>query len=176
MRSKHITSGWHGSSGLPLELLHLQGVEAHRNRFVSDGGAHLAVTRMQNAMGIFRNIRRSASKSILMKSAAKKLKTGTSPLEDIFTFYNSDAQFAAIIKNFKITEDEVSKIMLTLMLNAGGTYRGHFVPISALLFPDTLVYMLRAHRGEVPLAEACAQVDGYFRTGAIIFDPIKRHG
>jgi len=128
-------------------------------------------------MGIFSHLRRSASKSNLMKSAGKKLKAGDWPLEDIWNFYESDHQFSEIIERFKVTKDEISKIMVTMTMNgAGGTYRGHCVPVSAMLFPDILVYLIRAYRDEVNLAEACWQVRCYFQTGAIIFDPVKGHG
>lgn len=125
-------------------------------------------------MGIFSNLRRSTQKSRLMKSAAARLQTQdlSGAIDDIYSFLQADDLFRTVLAHFNANRKDVEAIVLGLMMSgAGGTYRGHFVPVSAVLFPDTLAYLLRSERGQVGKAEAYFQVEEYFRTGAMIFEP-----
>jgi hypothetical protein len=111
----------------------------------------------------------------LLRSATRKLRTGapiSSVAEDIAKYYDTDQVFPTIMREFDATMEDVKAIILGLMAaGAGGTYHGHFVPISAVLYPLTLSYLLRARRGEVPTAQAHFEVMEYFRSGAIMFEP-----
>ena len=49
--------------------------------------------------------------------------------------------------------------------------KGHFTPISGLLFPDTLAYLLRGQRGQISKTETYYQVMRHFETGSLIFMP-----
>jgi hypothetical protein len=125
-------------------------------------------------MGFFSNLRRSAAKSRLMKSATAQVRSGglDQAVSEIWSFMESDAVFANVIKHFSASKNDVADIITNLMFaGAGGTYRGHFVPVSAVLFPDTFAYCLRAQRGQVSKAEAAYQVMTYFESGAMVFAP-----
>jgi hypothetical protein len=122
-------------------------------------------------MGILNNIRQIR----LLKSATKKVQSGgeiSGAVDDIYKYYNTDETFARILDQFKATPQDIASIILGCMAaGAGGTYRGHYVPVSAVLYPDTLAYMLRALRGQVPKGEAYHSVMDYFESGAIVFQP-----
>ena len=59
------------------------------------------------------------------------------------------------------------------MLESGASdsYKGHFSPISGVLFADTLAYLLRGQRGQVSKIDSYYEVNEYFRTGAMLFKP-----
>jgi hypothetical protein len=111
----------------------------------------------------------------LLRSATRKLQSGasiSSVADDIDKYYETDHVFAKIMGEFDATMEDVKTIILGLMAaGAGGMYRGHFVPVSAVLYPLTLSYLLRARRGEIPTAEANSDIVEYFRSGATIFEP-----
>lgn len=125
-------------------------------------------------MGFFSNLRRSAQKGRLIKSASAQVEAGDTDgaVTEIWNFMQSDPEFMRIIKDFSATKDDVDKIISTLMLNgAGGTYHNFFVPVSAVLIYATFAYCLRALRGQVSMAEAAYQVEEYFRTDSNVFAP-----
>ena len=128
-------------------------------------------------MGFISAWKRSFRKSVLIKQAAVDAQAfrHDKAIDDIHSFMISDQVFAKVLERFNATKSDIEAIMFGIMAaGAGGTYRGHFVPVSALLFPDTLTYLLRAERGEVGKAEAYSQVLEYFRTGAIVFESEKQ--
>ena len=93
-------------------------------------------------------------------------------INDIYEFMKSDELFSAVLDEFGATSEDLSEIISGMMMaGAGATYRGHYVPVSALLFPDTLAYLLRSQRSDVDKAEAYFEVLDYFQTGAIRFQP-----
>lgn len=109
-----------------------------------------------------------------MQSAAKQVQSGQSALavDEIFDFLQSDEAFRRIIAHFKATPTDIKEIITGLMFSgAGGTYRGHFVPVSAVLLHDTLAYLLRTQRGQVSRAQAYFEVLDYFQSGGIVFQP-----
>ena len=93
-------------------------------------------------------------------------------MEDIAKYYETDPIFSNILYEFNATLQDVEAIIISLMAaGAGETWRGHFVPISAVLYPLTLSYLLRVRRGEVPPAQAYFEIMAYFRSGAMMFGP-----
>lgn len=128
-------------------------------------------------MGLFDKFKKSAAKSTLMKSAAHQVQSGAMEpaVSEIFAFYQTDDAFKSIISNFNATPKDIESIIQGLMFSgAGGAYRGHFVPVSAVLFHDTLAYLLRSERGEVPKAQTYIEIQEYFQSGGIVFEPERR--
>jgi hypothetical protein len=123
-------------------------------------------------MGIL-NIRKGMRQVRLLRSATEKVHSGDmdSAMEDIFRYYETDPLFDQILREFDATKGDIEAIILSFMAAGAGTYRGHFVPVSAVLYPMTLSYLLRSQRGEVPKAEAYYYVDTYFESGAMVFEP-----
>lgn len=125
-------------------------------------------------VGLFSKWKKSAAKSRLIQSAAKQVQSGqtAAAVGDIFDFLQTDEAFRRIIAHFKATATDIERIIIGLMFSgAGGTYRGHFVPVSAVLFHDTLAYMLRVERGQVSRAQAYFDVLDYFQSGGVVFQP-----
>lgn len=128
-------------------------------------------------MGLFSNLRRSAGKSNFIKSASHKFRSGKQKeaVDEIYEYMENDEQFSKVLRHFTATRDDIEHIIFGIMASgAGTTARGHFVPVSAVLFPDTLAYLLRAERGQVSPAEAHFQVMDYFESGALVFQPERR--
>jgi hypothetical protein len=126
------------------------------------------------AMKFFSNLKRSAQKSRLMKSAAAQVQGGDfdTAIIEIFAYLNTDDVSREILSSFDGKKEDIQAIVLGIMASgAGGTFKGHFVPVSAVLFPDTLAYLLGSERGQVGKAEAYFQVMSYFQSGAIVFKP-----
>ena len=125
-------------------------------------------------MGLFGKLKQSISKSRMMQSAAQQVQSGhlAPALQSIFEYYQSDEAFKRILAHFKATPADIESIITGLMFfGAGGTFKGHFVPVSAVLFHDTLAYLLRAERGQVSKARAYIKVLDYFQSGSVIFQP-----
>ncbi|MCA0894029.1 hypothetical protein [Microbulbifer agarilyticus] len=125
-------------------------------------------------MGFFSNWKKSSEKSRLMKSAAAKVQSGgmKDAVEEICAFYKKDEAFSNIIDHFKATPADVESIIKGIMFSGfGGSVKGHYVPVSAVLFHDTLAYMLRVERGQVSKSQAYFEVQDYFNSGSIVFQP-----
>ena len=125
-------------------------------------------------MGFFGNLKKSFSKSGLMKNAAQQVQSGdlASAVKSIYAYHKSDKEFMSIHEHFSSSEADIEKIIKAIMASGfGGTIRGHYVPVSAVLFHDTFAYMLRAQNGQVEKGKAYFQVQDYFATGEIIFKP-----
>lgn len=125
-------------------------------------------------MGVLNRLRRSVRKSRLIKKATARIRSIDlhGAVDEIYRYLCSDDIFKEVIRHFNATRDDIEAIMLGLMLSgAGATHRGHFVPVSAVLFPSTLAYLLRSERGQISKGEAYFQVHDYFRQGAIFFAP-----
>jgi hypothetical protein len=75
----------------------------------------------------------------LLRSATTKFHSGAgmeSVLEDVFEYYGTDPIFFKIMDQFHATADDIGNIILdSAVAGAGGTYHGHFVPVSAVLYP-----------------------------------------
>ncbi len=125
-------------------------------------------------MSFFSKFKQSTAKSRLMKSAAKQVQSGliSEAVKEIFDFYQTDEAFLKILSTFNATQADIKEIILGLEFSgAGGTYKGHYVPVSAVLFHDTLAYLLRTERGQVEKKKAYYEVMNYFQTGGIVFEP-----
>jgi len=108
----------------------------------------------------------------LMKAAVRNFQLGeTQWLQNIYDYYATDPIFSSVLRQFNATPEDIRSIVLGCAAAGTGTYRGHFVPISAVLYPLTLSYMLRMRRGEIAPAQAHYEVDKYFESGAIVFEP-----
>jgi hypothetical protein len=125
-------------------------------------------------MGLLANWRRSLAKSRLIRSATAHVRAGQLEVavEEIWGFISVDPVFARVLQHFAAGRHEISKAIQGMMMGgAGQTFRGHFVPVSALLFPDTLAYVLRAERGQVPRIAAYFELVEYFRKREMVFRP-----
>jgi hypothetical protein len=118
------------------------------------------------------NIRKGMRQVRLLRSATENVHSGdmASAMEEIFKYYGTDPLFDQVLREFNATRDDIEAIILGCRAAGTGTYRGHFVPVSAVLYPMTLSYLLRSQRGEVPKAEAYYHVDKYFESGALVFE------
>ena len=125
-------------------------------------------------MGFFSNLKRSTQKSQLMKSAAARVQAQdiAGALDEVYAYLKADDVFGAVLEHFDATRTDIEAIVIGLMMSGnGGTYKGHFVPVSAVLFPDTLAYLLRSERGQIEKADAYFQVSEFFRAGKLVFEP-----
>ncbi len=130
-------------------------------------------------MGLFDAFKHSAAKSRVIADCGQRLEAGDfSAIDTIYAHLRSNPIFAPVLAHFSATKDDIEAIVAGIMMSGNGArYGNHFVPVSAVLFPDTLAYLLRAERGQVSKAEAYFQVNDYFRRGATIFEPEKAfHG
>lgn len=128
-------------------------------------------------MGFLKNIRRSVGKSRLIKDATANFKQGYTgeAIDQIYDYLSKDETFFQVLEYFQASRKDLETIIWEFMASgAGGTYKGHFVPVSAVLFPDTLAYLLRAERGQVNKTEAFFQIQEYFRSGGIHFEPERQ--
>src|SRR5690242_17783395 len=93
----------------------------------------------------------------LMSTSTAKLQSGapmSDVTDDIFAYYSTDPIFDCVLREFNATRSDIEAIIVGMMAaGAGATYRRHFVPVSGVLYPLTLSYLLRAHQGEVPKAD-----------------------
>lgn len=125
-------------------------------------------------MGLFANLFRSMRKSQLIKSATARLHGGDAQgaTDQIYAFISQDHVFIHVLDYFSASRDDIHSIIGSLMMSgAGQTFRGHFVPVSAVLFPDTLAYCLRIKAGQVGAVEGHFRIVEYFRKGEIVFTP-----
>jgi hypothetical protein len=125
-------------------------------------------------MGLFSNWNKSAKKSSLLKSAAAQVQSGQikEAISEILDFYQTDEAFMNILKYFDATQMDIENIIKGIMFSgAGGNTGGHYVPISAVLFHDTLAYSLRSERGQISKREAYLNIQEYFQSGAVVFQP-----
>lgn len=124
-------------------------------------------------MGFFQRFRRARSKAKVMSAATALVESGDTDTaaSKILSYLKTDSRFPQIIEHFSATQADISKIIDLLALNGAGSHDGFFVPVSALLFPDTFAYCMRALRGQVSIAEAAYQLDSYFASNAAVFEP-----
>ena len=125
-------------------------------------------------MGFFKKMKQSASKSKLIKTASGHAQAGQidRAVQEIYEYLQSEDTFRSILATFDATDSDIEAIISGIMMSGyGAEFGGHYVPVSAVLFHDTLAYCLRAERGQVSKADAYFQVHEYFRSGALIFEP-----
>jgi TPR repeat protein len=142
-------------------------------RAAEQGVAAARRSRAGASMVIFKSFRQVR----LLRSAAHKFHSGDvdAAIDEIYKYYDTEpAIYAAILSRFHATKDDIRSIMMNLAAAGGGTYRGHFVPVSAVIYPMTLSYMLRTLCGQVEVADAYYAVDEFFRTGALVLQAEKR--
>jgi hypothetical protein len=119
------------------------------------------------------DVTRSVAKSRLIAECGARVEAGDlSAVDDIVAHILSNPAFAQVIAYFSLTRQDVEAIIIGVMVSGyGARYGQHFVPVSAVLFPDTLAYLLRAERGQVSKGEAYFQVSDHFRRGGLVFEP-----
>lgn len=125
-------------------------------------------------MGLFSKFRQSAAKSKLIKEAAALAQSGRVPeaVNAIYDYLEKDEVFISILTTFDATKDDIENIIAGIMMAGyGAEFGGHFVPVSAVLFHDTLAYCLRAECGQVSKPDAYFEVHEYFRSGSLVFEP-----
>ena len=119
-------------------------------------------------MGIFASIKKSKFIVYVINKGAD----GDLAVDEIFDFITKHKDLSKIAKEFSATENDIENIMKG-MLNSGATssYKGHFSPVSGVLFADTLAYLLRSERGQISKNIAYMAVDCHFARGNMIFEP-----
>jgi len=96
-------------------------------------------------------------------------------IQEIYGYIVADPVLSPVLSAFDGTEHDIKAIIAGMeAAGAGGDYRGHYAPISGVLFADTLAYLLRAQRGQVPEADAYFDVMMYWKTGARVFEPERK--
>ena len=112
-------------------------------------------------------------KSKFIKRAIRRyMEEGEAPVDEIYEFIKGNKQLAPVAESFELTKEDVNHIIVGMMAcGAGGRHKGHFSPISGLLFADTLAHLLRAQRGHFSEVDAYYEVNEHFRTGALVFRP-----
>ena len=111
-------------------------------------------------------------KSRFILYAIEQCRDGEAPIDEIFEFIKESKQLAPVAESFELTREDLDDIIDGMVAcDAAGSHNGHFSPISGVLFADTLAYLLRAVRGQIPKVGAYHKVDEYFRTGSLVFEP-----
>ena len=119
-------------------------------------------------MGIFASIK----KSKFIIHVVNKCADGDMPVDEILGFITKHKDLSKVAREFNTTRDDIENIINGMLASgAADSYRGHFSPISGVLFADTLAYLLRGQRGQVSKIDSYYEVNEYFRTGAMLFKP-----
>ena len=125
-------------------------------------------------MGFFSAMKKSFSKSKLMKSATKLVRTGKldKAVDEIYSLHMIDEEFRTIHQHFSVSKSDIADIIKDLMVSGLGVeVRGHYVPVSTVLLHDTFAYMLRVKQGKVERTKALFEISEYFQKGEIVFKP-----
>ena len=97
---------------------------------------------------------------------------GTIPVDEIFSYINQHKDLVKVASEFNATREDISSIMGGMLTSGtAGFHKGHFSPISGVLFADTLAFLLRGQRGQIPEINTYIEVEEYFRTGSLFFKP-----
>ena len=97
------------------------------------------------------------------------------PIDEIFVFIKTTEPLASVAKKFNLSKEDLNKITQGMLASgAAGSHKGHFTPISGILFPDTLAYLIRGQRGQISEIDSYYEVNEYFRRGATVFGPEVR--
>ena len=117
----------------------------------------------------------SIKKSRFIAHASNKyLKEGTLPAHEIFKFITAHKDLSRVAKEFNATVDDIENLFTGMLASPHIGHvidRGHFVPVSGLLFADTLSYLLRSQRGQVSENVAYMEVGYHFSSGQLLFEP-----
>lgn len=98
---------------------------------------------------IAKNENKDIDLSNLTSSMVSKRKIRTELINDLFTLLKKDIQTDQLLKHYNRDFEDLQKIIDKLVLNgAGQTIKGHYVPISAISFLDTLQILLQYWNGE----------------------------
>ena len=126
-------------------------------------------------MGFFGSIRffSSIKKSKFIAYASNKhLKEGNMPAGEIFDFITKHKDLSRVAREFNATRDDIEHIINGMLGSLhSGVHKGHFTPVSGVLFADTLAYLLRSERGHVSKDTAYMEVNYHFLSGKMIFEP-----
>ncbi len=128
-------------------------------------------------MGFFKTLKDSFSKNKIIKSATEAATNGNinSSAEIIYDHISSNDQFYLVIKDFHIQLNDIKNLLVDMTFaGLGINLHGHYVPVSALLFPDTLAYLMRIRSGQVDKAKAFNEILSYFKNNEIVFIPERR--
>ena len=93
-------------------------------------------------MGFFKKLKQSASKSKLIKTASAHVQAGQIDLavQEIYEYLQGEDVFQSILATFDATDKDIEAIISGIMMSGfGAEFRGHYVPVSSVLFHDTLV-------------------------------------
>lgn len=109
-----------------------------------------------------------------MKAAAALCSHGrrVDAVNGVWAHYQKDPALARVLEAAGGDRATLSRIVVSMELSgAGVSLRGHYVPVSALFFADTLTYCLRSLAGQVDPAHCARELMCYFASGAIDFSP-----
>ena len=120
-------------------------------------------------MRFFSSIKKS---KFIIDASNKHLKEGNMPIGEIFDFITKHKDLSKIAKEFNATRDDIENIINGMLGSLhSGVHKGHFTPVSGVLFADTLAYLLRSERGQVSKDTAYMEVNYHFLRGKMIFEP-----
>ena len=120
-------------------------------------------------MGIFDSVK----KSKFIKHAMRRYKQeGSIPVDEIFEFIQKTEPLSSVATDFDLTKDDLKNITLGMIASGSASEaKGHFTPISGLLFPDTLAYLLRGQRGQI---SKCPSGDFMSRMNRLSGEPLLK--
>ena len=126
-------------------------------------------------MGIFDSIRvfSSIKKSkFIVYASNKHLQEGNMPVGEIFDFITKHKDLSKVAQEFNATKADIENIINGMLGSLhSGVHKGHFTPVSGVLFADTLSYLLRSQRGQVSENAAYMEVNHHFLSGKMLFEP-----
>lgn len=125
-------------------------------------------------MGLFDNVKRTYARVKVLNEVTALAKGGSSwdSFKPLYAYLQVDENLSAVLTHFKATRDELFmcySMQRTLSEDAMRT--GHLVAAEALLNLDTLSYLIRAERRQVPQIEAHEAVLHFIQSKGLVFQP-----
>ena len=120
-------------------------------------------------MRFFSSIKKS---KFIVYASNRHLKDGIMPVREIVDFIYRHKDLSRVAREFKATRKDIENITTGMLGSpSSGVYRGHFTPVSSVFSADTLSYLLRSQRGQVSEDTAYMEVNNYFLSGDMLFEP-----
>jgi len=110
----------------------------------------------------------------VMQKASRQLLThdDDGAVETIYSCLNSNESLKSVVALFCITRGEVKLVLGQLLtFTDEELHAGHFIAVEAMVCQDTLCYLMRAERYQIPKHEAYAAVRDFCKANGRVFKP-----
>jgi len=93
-------------------------------------------------------------------------------IETIYSCLMTNEKLDFVITRFFITRDDVYRVLgQMLKFTNEELHAGHYIAVEALVCQETLCYLMRAERGEVPKHPAFQAVRDFCKANGRVFQP-----